>query len=103
MAAARRPFSWVEPTVGRLLSAAIGGNAPVEPTVGRLLFTPIDGDGLVEPTVGRLLSTPIDGDGQPQPTNGRLYRGQTSSASRVSMSRRISLIRAADGPTKVIS
>jgi len=85
MAAARRPFSWVKPTVGRLPSAAIGGNDPVEPTVGRLL------------------STPIDGDGQPQPTNGRLYRGQTSSASRVSMSRRISLIRAADGPTKVIS
>ena len=85
MAAARRPFSWVKPTVGRLPSAAIGGNDPVEPTVGRLLFTP------------------IDGDGQPQPTNGRLYRGQTSSASRVSMSRRISLIRAADGPTKVIS
>ncbi len=85
MAAARRPFSWVEPTVGRLLSAAIGGNDPVEPTVGRLL------------------STPIEGHGQPQPTNGRLYRGQTSSASRVSMSRRISLIRAADGPTKVIS
>ena len=85
MAAARRPFSWVKPTVGRLPSAAIGGNDPVEPTVGRLL------------------STPIDGDGQPQPINGRLYRGQTSSASRVSMSRRISLIRAADGPTKVIS
>ncbi len=103
MAAARRPFSWVEPTVGRLLSTPINGNAPVEPTVGRLPSAPINGNDPVEPTVGRLLSAPIDGHGQPQPTNGRLYRGQTSSASRVSISRRISLIRAADGPTKVIS